>query len=287
MTVMEPNARPPSARGAAWRRAAAALSAAVAMLAAAAPAAIADDGAFAWIPGGGYGGVFAGAGWTQTGAVDTDGFSYSGRSGWSVDQSDGGLVGGVLVGRKFEVGGVPLRIELDGTFGNMSAKTDRIDPLSDPPDETVESELGWIAAARAGIEQAVGPATVFVTAGVALARIENSLTDLDAYRGSDGEWVLLPDGRAARRVDPDDSFRDTSTELGWTIGAGVETSLNDDWTLRLESSYLDFGESTHHANHSGNDPCCGSGTPRRRVSYRIQNEFGLVRVGFIYRFGGR
>ena len=287
---MERNARRPSARGSAWRRAAPALPAVLAMLAAAAPTAPADaaDGdAFARTRGGGYAGVFAGSGRTHHRVVDVDGFSYSGRSGRSVGYGDGGLVGGVLVGRRLEIGGVTLRIELDGTFGNMSAKTDRIDPRFDPPDETVESELRWVAAARAGIEQAAGPATVFVSAGLALARIENSLTDLDAWRGPDGEWVLLPDGRAAQRVDPDDSFRDASTELGWTIGAGVETSLNDDWTLRLEGSYLDFGESTHHANHSGDDSCCGGGTPRRRVSYRIENELGLVRLGLIYRFGGR
>ena len=69
------------------------------------------------------------------------------------------------------------------------------------------------------------------------------------------------------------------------IGAGIETSLSDAWTLRLEGSYLDFGESTHYANRSGNNRCCGDGTPRRPVSYRIQNKLGIVRLGVIYRFG--
>ena len=276
------NARLPSGRGSAWRRAIIALPA-LAMLANGGPANAANDNGFDWT--GTYAGVFAGSGRADGRIVDVDGFSYSGNPGWAVDYDDAGFAAGALIGRKFEIGGVPLRIELDGTFGDLSAKTNRIDPRFQPPDETVESEFRWVATARAGVEGAVGPATVFASAGLALARIENSLMDLDAYRDRNGEWVLLPNGRAAQRMDPDDSFRDGSTEFGWVIGAGVEAPLSDAWTLRLEGSYLDFGEGAHHANRSGDDRCCGAGSPRRPVSYRIENRFGIVRLGIIYRFG--
>ena len=269
-----------------WRLVAAvALLPVLAMLAAPGPAR-ADDGAATVGGAGTYAGVFAGLGRADNRIVDVDGFSHSRRAGWTVDYDDAGFAGGALIGRRFEIGRVPLRIELDGTFGDLSAKTDQIDPRFQPPDETVESEFRWVATARAGVERVVGPATVFASAGLALARVENSLIDLDAYRDQNGEWVLLPDGRPAQRMDPDDSFRDGSTEFGWVIGAGVETSLSDAWTLRLEGSYLDFGESTHHANRSGNDPCCGAGTPPRPVSYRIENRLGIVRLALIHRFGG-
>ena len=276
------NARLPSGRGSAWRRAIIALPA-LAMLANGGPANAANDNGFDWT--GTYAGVFAGSGRADGRIVDVDGFSYSGNPGWAVDYDDAGFAAGALIGRKFEIGGVPLRIELDGTFGDLSAKTNRIDPRFQPPDETVESEFRWVATARAGVEGAVGPATVFASAGLALARIESSLMDLDAYRDRNGEWVLLPNGRAAQRMDPDDSFRDGSTEFGWVIGAGVEAPLSDAWTLRLEGSYLDFGEGAHHANRSGDDRCCGAGSPRRPVSYRIENRLGIVRLGIIYRFG--
>ena len=276
------NARLPSGRGSAWRRAIIALPA-LAMLANGGPANAANDNGFDWT--GTYAGVFAGSGRADGRIVDVDGFSYSGNPGWAVDYDDAGFAAGALIGRKFEIGGVPLRIELDGTFADLSAKTNRIDPRFQPPDETVESEFRWVATARARVERAVGPATVFASAGLALARIENSLMDLDAYRDRSGEWVLLPNGRAAQRMDPDDSFRDGSTEFGWVIGAGVEAPLSDAWTLRLEGSYLDFGEDAHHANRSGDDRCCGAGSPRRPVSYRIENKLGIVRLGIIYRFG--
>ena len=279
---MEKNVRLPTVRGFAWRRAIVGLPV-FAALAVGGPANAADDEAFG-AAGETYVGVFAVAGRVDGRVVDTDGFSNSGEAGWSVDYDDTGLVAGTLIGRKFELGGVPLRVEVDGAFGGMSAKTDDIDPRFERRDETVESELRWVAAARAGVEHPIGRATVFATAGLAVARIENSLTDLDAWRGEDGEWVLLPDGRAAQRKDPDDSFHDASTEFGWVIGAGVEAALSDAWALRLDASYLDFGESTHEANRSGDDRCCGAGSPRRPVSYRIENKLGLVRLGVIYRF---
>ena len=280
---MGKNTRLSSGGGPAWRRAIIGLPV-FAALAVGGPASAADDKAPGW-PGKTYAGLFAGAGRVDGRVVDTDGFSNSGNPGWAVDYGRTGLVGGALIGRKFETGGMPLRVELDGAFGAMSAKTNRIDPRFERRDETVESEFRWVATARAGIEQAIGRATVFATAGLAAARIENSLTDLDAYRDRDGEWVLLPDGRAAQRKDPDDSFHDARTEFGWVIGAGVEAALGGAWALRLDGSYLDFGESTHRANRSGDDRCCGAGSPRRPVSYRIENKLGIVRLGVIYRFG--
>ena len=279
---MKEDPQPASERGAAWRHAAVTLAVLVG-LANGGPASAGSDAAvFNWAET--YAGVFGGFGRTDGRVVDTDGFSNSGHSGWAVDYHDSGVIGGALIGKKFELGGVPFRIELDGTFGDLSAKTTRIDPRFQPPDETVESEFRWIATARAGVEQAIGPATVFVSGGLATAGIDNSLTDLDAYRDQNGEWVLLPNGRAAQRRDPDDSFHDGSTEIGWVIGVGIETSLTDAWTLRLEGSYLDFGARTHDANRSGDDRCCGRGSPRRPVSYDVENKLGLMRLAIIRRF---
>ena len=177
-----------------------------------------------------------------------------------------------LVGKKFEIGGMPLRIELDGTFGGLSAASNRLDPNPGGLDETVKSESRWIATARAGIEQPIDPATVFASGGIAAARIENSVTDIDSGPN-------MPS-----RMDPDDSFRDGSTEIGWVIGLGVEAPLADAWTLRLGGSYLDFGRSTHYVNRSG-DNRCGPGVPRRPCPYNIENNLGIVRLAIIYRFG--
>ena len=173
-------------------------------------------------------------------------------------------------------------------FGRLSAKTNKIDPNpTNPPrppgghDETVESKFRWVATARGGIEHAVGPATVFAAAGLAVARIDNSLTDLDRKCV---DCSVQPPLVTPWRLDPDDSFRDGSTEIGWVVGVGVEASVADRWTLRLEASYMDFGRTTHAANRSGNNPCCGSGTPQRPVSYDVEHKLGVLRLAVVRRF---
>ena len=182
-----------------------------------------NDGIFAWAAT--YVGVFAGFGQADNRIVDIDGFANWGNPGSTVDYDTSGFIGGALIGKRFKIGGVPLRIEFDGMVGKVSATSNRLDP--EGLDETVQSVCCQIATARAGIEQPVGGATIFAAGGLAAARIEHSVTDIDFGPN-------MPP-----RMDPDDSFRDRSTAIGWVIGLGVEAPLAEAWTFRLEGSYLD------------------------------------------------
>ena len=186
-----------------------------------------SDAAFDWT--GIYAGVFVGAGQTDNRIVDIDGFANWGNPGSTLDYDDDGFVGGALVGRKFEVGGMPFRIEIDGTFGICQRiRTGSIPGL----DETAATKFRWIATARGGIEQTLGPVTVFASGGVAAARIYNSVTDIDFGPN-------IP-----THIDRDDSFRGSSTRIGWVIGLGVEAPLADAWMLRLEGIWISDGAST-------------------------------------------
>ena len=218
---------------------------------------------------GNYAGVFMGAGFMKNRIVDIDGFADWGNPGSVSDYDDTGVIGGVLVGGKFDVGGFTLRGELDGTLTNVSASTDKLDP--EGLDETAESEFSWIVTARGGVEQAVGRITVFVTGGLAFAGISNSVTDIDS-------------NESGSMVDPDDSFSKDSTEVGWVAGAGLEAALSDAWTLRFEGAYMDFGESTHLVNRSANNRCCGPETPRRAAYYEVENRLFIARLALIRRF---
>ena len=256
------------------------------VLAAALPLACAGGGsALASGPDGPYAGVFLGAGRVDGRIVDVDGFARWGMPGAAAGYRRAGFVAGALIGRKFGLGGARLRVELDAGFGGLSAKTDGLDPPRPRTvptclmggDETAEARVHWTAAVRAGIEWEMGPATVFATAGPAAARIEESLTDLDQS--------LDPGGASCtQRVDTDDSFRGAAARIGWTIGLGVETPLAEGWTLRLEAAHLDFGRRTYAANLRADGRCCGPGTERRPVSYRVANRLGVLRLGILRRF---
>ena len=234
-------------------------------------AAIADDtrSGVRWT--GTYAGVFAGHGRTGNRVIDLEGFANWGNAGWTVDYDDRGFVGGALAGMQLAIDDTRFRLEADAMTGNRSAMTNRVDP--EALDETAVSELRWVATVRLGVEERIGPVTLFATGGVAAARIADSVTDIDF--GPD-----MPD-----RVDPDDSFSESATKFGWAIGAGAEAPLTDVLTLRVDGLYADFGRSTHYVNRSG-DGRCGPGNPRRPCPYGIENRFSAVRLAVVYRFGG-
>ena len=264
---MKANSRPVLRRGLARWQGVLALAGLLQLTNVALASTVNDEEVGAWT--GTYAGVFIGSGQAENRVVDQEGFSDWGNPGATRNYDEDGLLGGVLIGKKFDLDGVPFRLEFDGTFGDLSAKTDKLDPKD--LDETARTEFRWIATARAGIEQPIGFATLFISGGIAVARIENSVTDIDF--GPD-----MPD-----QVDPDDSFHDNSTEIGWVVDLGIEALLSDTWTLRLEGSYLDFGQETHYLNHSGNNRC-GPGKPRRPCPYDIENKLSSVRLAIFRRF---
>ena len=225
-----------------------------------------------------YAGVFVGSSKVYINHNDPEGFANWGHPSSSVDYDDTEPIFGMLIGKKVNINDIPLRFELDGNFGDISASTNKLDP--EGLDETAKTNVIWIITARAGIEKSLGFATVFANGGLALARISHSITDMD----------YMPDGSQQR--DPDDSSQDDSIQVGWVVGLGAEVPLENDtrnlhdaevWTLRIEGSYYDFGKDTHTVNHSGNNSC-GPGGPRRPCHYNVENEVGILRLAIVRKF---
>ncbi len=156
-----------------------------------------------------------------------------------------------------------LWFEADGAYGGLPAASRQMDPIG--LDETAATELHWVGTARIGIRKSLARFGVFLTGGASIAGISNSFTDLDA--GTDG----------LERVDPDDSFDDRLTRIGWVAGTGIEALVASAWTLRFEGLYMDFGETDHLAeNQLGvNASVCGpSGLPSP-CRYRVEQRFSL------------
>lgn len=218
----------------------------------------------------GYAGIFVGAGRPDSRIVDIEGFANWGHPGWAVDYAADGFLAGALAGRKLEIAGLPLRVEIDAMFGDLDGSSNQLDPAG--LDETAESKFLWTTTAKLGVEVPLGHLTVFFAGGAAAARIDNLAIDVDFGPGR------------PTRPDPDDSFRDRSIHLGWILAAGLEFPLADDWMLRLEGANLDFGEETYEVNHSG-DGRCGPGGERRPCPYSVDNRLRLVRLAITRPFG--
>ena len=225
---------------------------------------------------GSYLGVFAGPGSVDVRMTDIDGFSGSNSVPGQTFEYDGtGIAAGVVAGRYFHLGRVQLLLEADGAFGGLPAATRQMDPVG--LDETATAELHWVGTARMGVRRSLGSVGVFVAGGVSVAGISNSFTDLDP--GTDGRL----------RVDPDDSFDERPTRVGWVAGAGIERPVTGAWTLRLDGLYKDFGETVHQAeNRLGvNAGVCGPAGLPSPCRYGFDQRFALLRLVLLRRPAGR
>ena len=239
-----------------------------------------------------YAGVFVGSGKADNRIVDVTGFANWGQPGWTVDYSRNEGVGGLLIGRKFNTNDKIFFLESDLIFGNMTAYTKKLEPYemqqfdrADPPipgwidpynkDESAETKYNWILSLRGGAGKVVSKWTIFVTGGMAVAQITDSLTDID--------FDFRPDTYMPPEFDPDDSFSTKSEKLGWVLGIGAEHQFNKSWTARLETSYFDFGKSTHYANHSKDDNC-GSGGEMALCPFSITHKLKIVRFAITRSF---
>lgn len=223
---------------------------------------------------GNYFGAFAGLGSLDVRMTDIDGFTGSnGVPGHTFEYDDIGLVVGAVAGRYSHLRSVQLLFEVDGAFSGLSAAAGQLDPVG--LDETAAAELHWIGTARIGVRRVLGRAGVFVAGGVSAAGTSASFTDLDP--GTDG----------GMHVDPDDSFDERPTLVGWVAGVGIEMPVASAWALRFEGLHKDFGETVHQAeNRLGvNAGVCGpSGLPSP-CRYSFDQRFAVLRVVLVRSLG--
>ena len=72
----------------------------------------------------------------------------------------------------------------------------------------------------------------------------------------------------------------SATRHGWTIGAGVEYALIDQWTLKVEYLYANFGTATFF------NPAVTLPGPFTVVTRDVSLSDSIARIGINYKFGG-
>jgi outer membrane immunogenic protein len=158
--------------------------------------------------------------------------------GFSVD---GGQAGGTI-GFNYQTGPLVLGLEGDFDWQNVrGAASGTVCPSCD-------TASNWIGTFRGRVGYAFDRVLVYGTAG-------GAVTDIKASVGA------FPWG--------------SSTELGWSAGAGVEMALTDNWTAKAEYLFADFEKASCAVAN------CGYVTPPSVSLYENQ-----VRFGVNYKFGG-
>jgi outer membrane immunogenic protein len=163
----------------------------------------------------------------------------------------GYLVGGT-VGVNYQIGQYVFGIEGDGDWTNLHGGSgSTCGATSDlvPPPTGCQTQSEWLATVRSRVGYAFDRILIYGTGGAAFGNIQTGLI-------------------------PPSTF-DSSTEAGWTVGAGLEVAFAQNWTAKVEYLFVDLPDAA--CTTVGN---CG-GAAGSIVSF---NE-NIVRAGVNFKFG--
>lgn len=153
----------------------------------------------------------------------------------SADQNLAGLLGGIQAGFNYQLDNrVVLGIEGDLSWSKLTdyseAEVREAGTLSDRNQLQARTDykLGWLATLRGRLGYAFDRFQVYGTGGIAFLEETETRTQYEANTsGSD--------------TDPTFNESASTTRRGWTVGAGLEYALTNNWSLKGEYSYLNFG----------------------------------------------
>ena len=92
----------------------------------------------------------------------------------------------------------------------------------------------------------------------------------------------------------------STTRAGWTVGGGAEGRINNEWSVKVEYLYADYGNfdttlgtgaavvTTGPCAPTGTGLACTRTTTTSTVASAVSTNFidHIIRVGLNYRFGG-
>ena len=226
-----------------------------------------------------YIGGNAGYSW---GRSNTDGYFYNNTTNVLLGTGNGafdmdGWVAGGQAGYNWQAGSWVLGVEGDaqatGQKGSILfncpgviCSTNTAIPIAlAPVNATLTNELEWFATFRGRAGYTFTPTVLgYVTGGLAVGGVKGSgvITGFNAFG-----------------VPVASSFSGDDTQVGWTVGAGIEASLGGNWTGKIEYLYLDLGRFNTSAVLLTN-------APPIRADFSSHITDHILRAGINYRFGG-
>jgi outer membrane immunogenic protein len=166
-----------------------------------------------------WGGFYVGinGGWgfasgTTTATITGTGTGLDGTSATGSGSLNGGVAGG-QIGANYQIDALVIGIEGDFDWSGQK-RTDSFACAGCTVSETIK--LPWIATIRGRFGYAIDRVLLFATGGVAFTHASDNVT-------------LTGTGTI---------FSASSTNVGWTIGAGGEVALAQNWTAKIEYLFI-------------------------------------------------
>lgn len=233
-----------------------------------APAAVAAPAAFNWS--GAYIGAHLGYGW---------GMTEDGNNNRAPKKDMDGWLGGLQAGYNWQFdNNVVFGAEADVSLGAVKNKwVESIDGIeAQSPNSTyyTEDKIGTHGTLRARLGYAVDRFMPYVTGGLGWANLEHVIgcTDKDITSIPVGSTSCRDSNTNGRT-----SFENSAskTVLGYSLGAGAEYAVANNWTLKAEYLFSDYGKH----NVAIFDPNWPAATDRK-----FDTSLHTVSVGVNYRF---
>ncbi len=185
-----------------------------------------------------------------------------------------GMIGGGQIGYNWQMANWLLGLEADIQYSDQRHGSSAVTCLACSDDgsnivTTLNQSLDWFGTARGRAGFLVSPELLFyATGGLAYGNV--NVTGSASGNFNAATTVLLPGN--------------SSTRVGWTVGAGTEWHLAGNWTAKFEYLYMDLG-----TINGGPVPLTGILVPVRTeagLSYSSHFTDNIVRVGVNYHFNG-
>jgi len=172
-----------------------------------------------------------------------------------------GEIGGLHVGYNYQINQfvVGLEGDVDGlNFSNSNTLTSGNASFYESTRIPVEGSI------RGRLGYAWDHLLFFATGGAAFGDIQHQYA---VTAPAQGQFVNAPP--LVTTYDPNNPY--SSTRVGWTVGGGVEYALSNNWSVRGEYRYTDFGRSSDYLASIG----------QTITNHVIEHR---VTVGFSYKF---
>lgn len=230
-----------------------------AVLTAAAPVGKAADvgapAAYDWS--GGYIGAHAGYGSADVDYRFNIDDLFSNEAGSTHSEALDGLLGGGHIGHNWQID--KLVLGLEGSFTWAGFDKDSIINNGIGSNPASRTGVDWLAALTPRFGFAFDNVLLYGKGGLALADFDTRI-EQDVLAG-------------LRFTD------DERTEIGWTVGAGAEVALSENWVIGVEGDYYDFGK--YGADKDVTNP---PAPPQPATDYDIEASLWTILARISYKF---
>jgi len=191
----------------------------------------------------------------------------------------------VQAGYNIQSGALVFGVETDLALASLKSRSSSFSEVSGDTEGALyhgvagtnqSSHMRAFGTLRARLGIASDRALFFVTGGLAYGKIKNTAAS----------FVEAHEDVSGYSTGTDASGSSNKWKAGWTVGAGMEYALNNNWTVKAEGLYYNLQNSK--VAGAGVDwsctPSCGDDNTYTQIT-KFKNDGIVARLGLNYKFG--